>query len=108
MARHVVWVKGGACMAYTKTVPSVAPSESVATFAWRNLHFLIVTREPLLPDQVHMIERVLPKVASVGQFADVVGMVLGRFVRIRTERPSPYVRFEAGLFTPARSSRPWR
>jgi len=48
-------------------------------------------------DQVRMIERVLPKVKSVGQFADVVGMLVGRSVRIRTERPSPDIRFEVGL-----------
>jgi len=84
-------------MAYSsQTVGSVAAAESVATFEWRKLHFHIVTRESLMPDQVSMIERVLPKVKSVGQFADVVGMVLGRSVRIRTERPSPDVRFEVG------------
>ena len=81
----------------SETVPIVATAESVATFEWRKLHFHIVTRDPLLPDQVHTIERVLPKVKSVGQFADVVGMVLGRSVRIRTERPSPDIRFEVGL-----------
>jgi hypothetical protein len=109
MARHVVWVNEERWMAYTsQTVPGVATAESVATFEWRNLHFLVVTREPLFPDQVRTIERVLPKVASVGQFADVVGMVLGRFVRIRTERPSPDIRFEVGLYALARSSRPWR
>ena len=81
----------------SQTVPSVAITESVATFEWHKLHFHIVTREPLLPDQVHTIERVMPRVASVGQFADVVGMVLGRSVRIRTERPSPDIRFEVGL-----------
>lgn len=80
-----------------QTVPSVETAESVATFEWRKLHFRVVTREPLLPNQVRMIERVLPKVKSVGQFADVVGMVLGRSVRIRTERPSPDIRFEVGL-----------
>ena len=81
----------------SQTVPSVATAESVATFEWRKLHLHIVTRDPLLPDQVSMIERVLPKVKSVGQFADVVGMVLGLSVRIRTERPSPDIRFEVGL-----------
>jgi hypothetical protein len=85
-------------MAHTsQTVPGVASAESVATFEWRKLHFHIVTRDPLLPDQIHTIERVMPRVVSVGQFADVVGMVLGRSVRIRTERPSPDIRFEVGL-----------
>jgi hypothetical protein len=81
----------------SETVPIVATAESVATFEWRKLHFHIVTRESLMRDQVSMIERVLPKVKSVGQFADVVGMVLGLSVRIRTERPSPDIRFEVGL-----------
>ncbi|HEX7431615.1 MAG TPA: hypothetical protein VF293_05430, partial [Candidatus Limnocylindrales bacterium] len=81
----------------SETVPIVATAESVATFEWRKLHFHIVTRESLMRDQVSMIERVLPKVKSVGQFADVVGIVLGLSVRIRTERPSPDIRFEVGL-----------
>ena len=85
-------------MAHTsQTVPGVASAESVTTFEWRKLHFHIVTRDPLLPYQINTIERVMPKVVSVGQFADVVGMVLGRSVRIRTERPSPDIRFEVGL-----------
>jgi hypothetical protein len=72
-------------------------AENVATFEWRKLHFHVVTREPLPADQVRLVERVLPKVKSVGQFADVIGMLLGRSVRIRTERPSPDIRFEVGL-----------
>ena len=80
----------------SQTVGSVAAVESVATFEWRNLHLHIVTREPLTVGEIRTIERVMPKVASVGQFADVVGMVLGRFVRIRTERPSPDIRLEVG------------
>ena len=77
--------------------PDAAAAESIATFEWQKLHFHVVTREPLPADHVRMIERVLPKVHSVGQFADVVGMLLGRSVRIRTERPSPDIRFEVGL-----------
>ena len=85
-------------MSYSRqTVGRSEAAESIVTFEWRKLHFHIVTRESLMPDQVRMIERVLPKVKSVGQFADVVGMVLGRSVRIRTERPSPDIRFEVGL-----------
>ena len=80
----------------SQTVRSVAAAENVATFEWHNLYLHVVTREPLSADQVRTIERVLPKVASVGQFADVVGMVLGRHVRIRTERPSPDIRLEVG------------
>jgi hypothetical protein len=76
------------------TVRSIAAEESIATFEWRNLHLHVVTRDPLTADEVRTIERVLPKVASVGQFADVVAMVLGRYVRIRTERPSPNIRLE--------------
>jgi hypothetical protein len=81
----------------SQTVSIVAAEESVATFEWRNLHLHIVTREPLSVDQVRTIKRVLPKVVSVGLFADVVGMLLGRSVRIRTERPSPDIRLEVGL-----------
>ena len=80
----------------SQTVSSVADAESIATFEWRNLHLHIVTREPLSADEVRMIERVLPKVASIGLFADVVGMLLGRSVRIKTERPSPDIRLEVG------------
>ena len=81
----------------SQSITDAAAAESVATFEWRKLHFHVVTREPLPADQVRMIERVLPKVQSVGQFADVIGMLLGRSVRIRTERPSPDIRFEVGL-----------
>jgi hypothetical protein len=80
----------------SRTVSSVAAAENVRTFEWRKLHLHVVTREPLSADQVLTIERVMPKVASVGQFADVLGTVLGRQVRIRTERPSPDIRLEVG------------
>lgn len=80
----------------SQIVRSDSDAESVATFEWRKLHLHVVTREPLSPDQVGMIKRVLPKVRSVGQFADVVGMVLERSVRIRAERPSPDIRLEVG------------
>jgi hypothetical protein len=80
----------------SQTISSVADAESVATFEWRNLHLHIVTRKPLSVDQFRTIERVLPKVASVGLFADVLGMLLGRSVRIKTERPSPDIRLEVG------------
>jgi uncharacterized protein YunC (DUF1805 family) len=49
------------------------------------------------PDQVRTIDRVLRKVSSVGEFADALGIVLGRRVRIKTERPSPDIRLEVGL-----------
>jgi hypothetical protein len=81
----------------SQAVAGVVAGESVATFEWRNLHVHIVSREPLSADQIGTIKRVLPKVASVGQFADVVGTVLGRSVRVRTSRPSPDIRFEVGL-----------
>jgi hypothetical protein len=80
----------------SQKVPNVEAAESVATFEWRNLHLHVVTREPLSADHVRTIERMLPKVASVGQFADVLGMLLGRHVQIRAERPSPDVRLEVG------------
>jgi hypothetical protein len=80
-----------------KLVDSVAAAESVATFQWHNLRLHVVTREPLSAEQVRAIERVLPKVAGVGLFADVLGMMFGRSVRIRTQRPSPDIRLEVGL-----------
>jgi hypothetical protein len=84
-------------MAYsTRIIAGVAVEESVAMFEWRNLHIHIVTCEPLTVAEVRTIERMLPKVASVGQFADVVGMVFGRSVRIRTQRPSMDIRLEVG------------
>ena len=78
------------------TVRSVAAAESVATFEWHDLHLHVVTREPLSADEVRAIERMVPKVPSVGVFADLLGMVLGRHVRVRTERPSADVRLEVG------------
>ena len=78
----------------SQTVDRFAAEESVATFEWRHLHLHVVTREPLSVDEVSTIKRVLSKVASVGEFADVLGMLLGRSVRIRTARPSPDIRLE--------------
>jgi len=74
----------------------VAEDESVATFEWHDLHFHVITRDPVSADQLQTIERMVRKVPRVGAFADLLGMVLGRHVRIRTERPSPDVRFEVG------------
>ena len=48
----------------------------------------------------------MPKVASGGQFADIVAMVLGRQVRIRTERPSPDIRLAVGRYALAHPSLP--
>lgn len=79
-----------------ETVWSTSAAESIETFEWRGLHFHVITATPLLADQVSTIRRTLPKVASVGRFADLLGMVLGRHVRIKTERPSPDIRFEVG------------
>jgi hypothetical protein len=70
--------------------------ESVATFEWHDLHLHVITREPVSADQLRTIERMARKVSSVGAFADLLGMVLGRHVRIRTERPSADVRLEVG------------
>ena len=80
-----------------QVVQSVEAGEYVATFEWRNLHFHIITRESLTADQVKTIGQALPKVKGVGLFADYLGIVFGRQVRVRTERPSPDVRFEVGL-----------
>ena len=74
----------------------IAEEESVATFEWRDLHLHVVTREPLPEDQLRTIERMVPKVSGVGAFADLLGMIVGRHVRIRTERPSLDVRLEVG------------
>jgi hypothetical protein len=70
--------------------------ECVETFAWRDLRFHVVTPDPLSADQLKTLRRALPKIDRVGLFAELVAMVLGRHVQIRTERPSPDVRFEVG------------
>ncbi len=72
------------------------PRECVETFAWRGLRFHVVTAEPLTAEQIDAIGRTVPRVTRVGMFAQVVAMILGRHVRIRTERPSPDIRFEVG------------
>jgi hypothetical protein len=71
-------------------------AESISTFEWRGLHLHVVTGEQLTAEEVRMIERTLKKVDGVGMFADLLGMMLGRSVRIRTERPSPDIRLEVG------------
>jgi hypothetical protein len=78
-------------------VHSAQAAESVATFEWRGLHLHVVTREAMSAEQVRTLERVLRKISSVGEFVDALGIVLGRRVRIKTERPSPDVRLEVGL-----------
>jgi hypothetical protein len=78
------------------TADTITDAESVSTFEWRGLHLHVVTREPLSAEQVLTIERILKKAGSVGLFASVLGMMLGRSVRIRTERPSPDIRLEVG------------
>jgi hypothetical protein len=78
------------------TAETIADSESISTFEWRGLHLHVVTREPLSASEVLTIERILKKAGSVGLFASVLGMMLGRSVRIRTERPSPDIRLEVG------------
>ena len=80
----------------TRSVRLASQAESIATFEWRGLRLHVVTADPLQPDQVRTIRKALAKVGSVGQFADVLGMVLGRHIRIRTERPSPDIRLEVG------------
>jgi hypothetical protein len=77
--------------------PDTTRAVSVAEFAWHDLRFRVVTTDPLTDDQRHVIEGALPKIGSVGRFADVLGIVLGRRVRVRGERPSPEVTFEVGL-----------
>lgn len=70
--------------------------ECIETFAWRDLRFHVVTCDPLSADQLKTLRRALPKIDRVGLFAELVAMVLGRHVQIRTERPSVDVRFEVG------------
>jgi hypothetical protein len=79
-----------------QTVRSFSADEVIATYAWRDLRLHVVTREPLSAEQARTIERMVPRIPSVGVFADLLGMILGRRVRIRTERPSPDIRFEVG------------
>jgi hypothetical protein len=80
----------------SQVIPRMSAAENVSTIEWRGLHLHVVTLEPLSPDQVRDIKRSLVKVSSVGQAADILGMILGRSVRIRTERPSLDVRLEVG------------
>lgn len=78
------------------TVRTTDAQECIETFAWRDLRFHVVTHEPLSTDQIRTIRQTLPKINRVGLFAEVVAMVLGRHVQIRTERPSRDIRFEVG------------
>ena len=71
-------------------------NEHVRTFEWRHLRFHVVTPDPMRPDQQATIVRLLPGIRSVTHFAALVGAVFERHVRIRTERPSPDIRFEVG------------
>jgi chemotaxis protein CheY-P-specific phosphatase CheC len=80
----------------SQVIPRMSAAENVSTFEWRSLHLHVVTLEPLSPDRVRDITRSLAKVSSVGQAADILSMILGRSVRIRTERPSLDVRLEVG------------
>ena len=79
-----------------QSVPGDTAPASVTTYEWRGLHLHVVTADPLTADQARTITRALRWVGSVGQFADLLGMVLGRRVRITTERPSTDIRLEVG------------
>ena len=81
---------------FSQAEHAVTREPSIATFEWRGLHLHVATREPLPVDQARAIERMVRKVPSVGVFADLVGMIVGRHVRVRTERPSPDVWFDVG------------
>jgi hypothetical protein len=78
----------------TDLVRSPDAQECVETFEWRDLHFHVVTAHPLTSDQVKTLRRAIRKIERVGIFAEVVAMILGRHVQIRTVRPSPDIRFE--------------
>ena len=80
--------------ATTALVRSPDAQECIETFEWRDLHFHVVTADPLTSDQVKTLRRALTKIERVGIFAEVVAMILGRHVQIRTVRPSPDIRFE--------------
>jgi len=80
--------------ATTDLVKSPEARECIETFEWRQLHFHVVTAHPLTADQVKTLRKALPKIERVGIFAEVVAMILGRHVQIRTVRPSPDIRFE--------------
>jgi hypothetical protein len=84
----------------TPEIEIIRPAETqewIESFAWRNLRFHVVTRYPLTADQIRTIRKALPKIDRVGRFAELVAMILGRHVQIRTIRPSPDIRFEIGL-----------
>lgn len=73
----------------------LATTSAVETrFVWRDLRFIVVT--PLSPtdSQLGYIRGLLPRLQRVGGFADALGLVFGRHVRIRTLRPSPDIWFE--------------
>jgi hypothetical protein len=74
----------------------VDAGEHIALFTWRDLTFHVVTKEPLTTEQTQILGRSVRKIERVGLFAELVAMVTGRHVRIRTERPSTDVRFEVG------------
>ena len=80
----------------TDLVRDTNAPECIETFAWHDLRFHVVTRHPLSADQLKTLRRALPKIDRVGLFAELVAMVLGRHVQIRTERPSLDIRFEVG------------
>lgn len=73
----------------------LATSATVETrFEWRNLRFVVVTPQPPTESQLGYIRGLLPRLQRVGLFADALGLVFGRHVRIRTTRPSPNIWFE--------------
>ena len=80
----------------SQSPPSAGSGEWVTTFVRGKLNLRVVTLAPLSPDEVHALERALPKSGSVELFAEIVSTVLGRHVRIRDERPSPDIRLEVG------------
>ena len=84
-------------MVDTSEIAQIAEhAASVETFEWRDLRFHVVTPDPLTDEQIRAIRRAAPKVASVGRFADLLAVILGRHVRILAVRPSPDVSFEVG------------
>lgn len=84
-------------MPYTsQTDRTAGATENGETFHWRGLQFHVVTPDPMTREQVDLIRKATGSIASVGRFADLLGIVFGRHVTIRGERPSTDIRFEVG------------
>lgn len=66
-------------------------------FAWRDLRFHVVTRQPPTDAQLKSMRQVIGHLDRVGSFAATLGVMYSRRVRIRTTRPEADIWFEVGL-----------